>query len=127
MNEAIRTERRFGVTSQLTHEARRNLYVIRNQEGWPDVLDVMEMCCIELETKLINTEPSQKEDVLANHQTAKTAWLIFTHLQEKLDEQISLYLASVARKPLVPEMTPAEQEIENILDPTRPPPDYVEN
>jgi hypothetical protein len=122
----IRTERRFGVTAELTALQRRNLFVIRNGEGWTDVLDVMEMCCIEMETKLINTEPAAEQDVLANHRMAKAAWQIFTHLQTKIDDEISLYLASVAKKPLIPDMTREEQEIENILDPTRPSPDYLE-
>jgi hypothetical protein len=121
-----RTERSFGVTSALTPEARRNLFVIRNNEGWRDVLDVMEMCCIEMETKLINTEPAAEADVLANHRMAKAAWQIFTHLQTKIDDEISLYLSGVAKQPLIPEMSREEQDIENILDPTRPAPDYLE-
>jgi hypothetical protein len=127
MTEAIRTERRFGVTAELTPLQRRRLFNVRNEEGWADVLDVMEMCCIEMETKLINTEPSAEADVLANHRMAKAAWQIFTHLQAKIDEEISQYLSSVAKKPLIPEMTREEQEIDNILDPTRPLPEYLEN
>lgn len=128
MTEAIRTERRFGVTAELTAMQRRNLFTVRNSEGWMDVLDVMEMCCIEMETKLINTEPAAESDVLANHRMAKAAWQIFTHLQTKIDDEIAIYLGSVAKKPLIPDMTPEEQEIENILDPTRPRPDeYLEN
>lgn len=120
----IRTERRFGVTGELSALQRRNLFNVRNSDGWSDVLDVMEMCCIEMETKLINTEPAEEADVLANHRMAKAAWQIFTHLQAKIDDEISLYLSSVATKPLIPPMSREEQEIENILDPTRPAPDY---
>jgi hypothetical protein len=123
----IRTERRFGVTGELTAEQRRNLFGIRNDAGWPDVLDVMEMCCIEMETRLINTEPAAEKDVLANHRMAKAAWQIFTHLQAKIDEEISLYLASVANKPLMPELTREELITENLLDPTRPLPEQYEN
>jgi len=119
-----RTERRFGVTAGLTALQRRNLFTIRNSDGWSDVLDVMEMCCIEMETKLINTEPAAEADVLANHRMAKAAWQIFTHLQAKIDNEISFYLSGVATKPLIPAMTREEQEIENILDPTKPPPEY---
>ena len=122
-----RTERSFGVTSELNEEGRRQLFVIRNGEGWRYVLDVMEMCCIEMETKLINTEPAAEADVLANHRMARAAWQIFTHLQAKIDDEISLYLSGVAPKPLMPAMSREEQEIENMLDPTRPSPDYVEN
>lgn len=126
MSEDIRTERRFGVTADLTNQQRRNLYVIRNEEGWSDVLDVMEMCCIEIETALINTPAEAEAAVLANHKKAQVAWQVFTHLQAKIDEQIALYLSAVATKPLIPEMTREELQIENILDPTRPLPDYLE-
>jgi hypothetical protein len=126
IDTSIRTERRFGVTSELTMMQRRNLLSIRESEAWPDVLDVMEMCCIEIETRLINTDPEREAEVLANHKMAKAAWQIFTHLQQKMQDEITLYLAAVAKKPPIPELTPAEQLIENILDPTHPLPSEYE-
>ena len=123
----LRTERRFGVTSHLEPIQRRNLLSLRESEGWPDLLDVMEMCCIEIETDLINTPADDEAAVVANHKMAKAAWKIFTHLQAKVDEEISQYLASVAPKPLVPELTAQEQWVESVLDPTKPQPpdDYI--
>jgi hypothetical protein len=121
--EAVRTERSFGVTGQLTPEQRRDLAGIRASDAWPSLLDVMEMCCIEIETKLLNTDAADSDAVLANHKMAKAAWLIFTHLQEKVDSEISLYMASIAKQPPIPPMTYEEQETENILDPTRPLPE----
>jgi hypothetical protein len=119
---AIRTERRFGVTAELTPLQRRNLYQVRNSEAWADVLDVMEMCCIEVETHLINTNADREAEVLANHKMAKAAWQIFTHLQQKLDDEISQYLNTLTKPSVMPEPTREEQLIENILDPTRPMP-----
>jgi hypothetical protein len=119
MTEAIRSERRFGVTAELTPLQRRNLFQIRNSETWADLLDVMEMCCIEIETELINTAAEREAEVLANHKMAKAAWKIFTHLQEKVDKEISLYVNSNAAVAL-PLLTAEEQLVENMLDPTRP-------
>lgn len=119
MPDAIRTERRFGVTATLSLEARRNIMQVRNGPEWQDILDVMEMCCIETETRLINTPAEQELEVLANHKMAKAAWQIFTHMQEKIDIEISLYLNSITKQPLTPELTDEEREQENILDPTR--------
>jgi hypothetical protein len=119
---AIRTQRRFGVTAELTPLQRRNLYQVRNSEAWADVLDVMEMCCIEVETQLINTNADREAEVLANHKMAKAAWQIFTHLQKKLDDEISQYLNTLTKPSAMPEPTREEQLIENILDPTRPMP-----
>lgn len=123
----IRTERSFGVTGSLEPIQRRNLLSVRESEGWPDLLDVMEMCCIEMETDLINTAAENESAVVANHKMAKAAWKIFTHFQTKVDEEIALYMASVAPQPLVPELTPQEQWIEAVLDPTKPQPpdDYM--
>jgi len=104
-----------------------HLLNFRNSEVYPDVLDVLEMVCIETETKLINTDPADEAAVLANHKMAKAAWQLFTHMQEKIEEEANHYLKSVQQKPPVPELTLREQFIENLLDPTRPAPeeDYV--
>jgi hypothetical protein len=128
MNEPTRTERTFGVTSELKPIQRRNLLAFRNSEVYPDVLDVMEMVCIEVETKLINTDPADESAVLANHKMAKAAWQMFTHMQEKIEDESAAYLRSVEIKPPIPELTPREMLYENILDPTRPAPaedDYM--
>jgi hypothetical protein len=119
MNELIRNERTFGVTSELKPIQRRNLLNLQRSEVYPDLLDVLEMCCIETETNLINTDAADEAAVLANHKMAKAAWQIFTHMQDKIDSEAKLYLASVAPKPPVPEMTDEEKRIENILDPMR--------
>lgn len=122
-----RTERRFGVTAWLEPIQRRNLLMVRESEAWPDLLDVMEMCCIEIETDLINTPAENDAAVLANHKMAKAAWKIFTHFQNKVDEEISLYLASVVPKTPVPDLNSQEQWMENLLDPTKEqqPEDYM--
>jgi hypothetical protein len=126
MNE-VRTERSFGVTSQLKPHQRMHLYALRESDAWPDLLDVMEMVCIEKETDLINTDAADPERVLANHKMAKAAWQIFTHMQQKVDFEISQYLNATAKQPPVPKLTPQEQFIEHTLDPTKEPPpdDYM--
>jgi hypothetical protein len=126
MDDTIRTERSFGVTSELRPIQRRNLLAFRNSEVYPDVLDVLEMVCIETETNLINTDAADEKSVLANHRMAKAAWQMFTHMQEKIQSESDAYLRSVTPKPPVPELTPQEQMVENILDPTRPAPDEEE-
>jgi len=127
MND-IRTKRRFGVTASLKPVQRARLAGLYGSDVWPDALDVMEQCCIEIETKLINTPVAEKAAVLANHQLAQAAWRIFTHFQEKILNETSLYLESVAPKPAVPELTAAEKWAENVLDPLKTPPteeDYM--
>jgi len=123
MTEPIRTGRTFGVTSELKPSQRRNLLALRNSEVYPDVLDVMEMVCIETETNLINTDPANEAAVLANHKMAKAAWQMFTHMQEKIESESIAFLRSVEQQPPIPELTLREKLIENLLDPTRPAPD----
>jgi hypothetical protein len=118
MTDAIRDQRRFGVTANLSPSQVRNLFALRNSETWPDLLDVMEQCCIEIETVLINTDAHKEAEVLANHKMSKAAWMIFTHLQEKLNDVVSSYMASVEKPVFVPPMTAEEMERENILNPT---------
>jgi len=126
MNE-IRTERSFGVTSQLQPIQRMRPHAIRSSDGWPDLLDVVEMICIEMETDLINTDPADRIRVLENHKMAKAAWKIFTHLQSKVDSEISQHLIATQKQPPVPPLTPEEMFVEHTLDPTKEPPpdDYM--
>jgi hypothetical protein len=126
METPIRTARTFGVTAELQSIQRRNLFNLLNSEIYPDLLDVMEMVCIETETQLINTDAADESAVLANHKMAKAAWQLFTHMQEKIDSEVKLFLASVAKPIPVPELTPEELMIENILDPTHPLPSQAE-
>ena len=126
MEEPIRTERTFGVTAELRPAQRRNLLALRNSEVYPDLLDVLEMICIETETKLINTDPANEAEVLANHRMTKAAWQMFTHMQEKIELEASAFLRSVDRQPPIPELTEDEKLIENILDPTRPAPEETD-
>src|SRR5947209_1834445 len=111
----IRTERSFGVTGRLEPNQRIHLLHLVNSEVWPDLLDVMEMVCIELETKLINTDADKPDEVLANHQMAKSAWLVFTHMQEKIQLEAASHMASVVPKSVAPELTDEEAERDNIL------------
>jgi hypothetical protein len=126
MNE-IRTERSFGVTSHLQPIQRMRLHAIRNSDGWPDVLDVMEMCCIEIDTILINTPAEDETAVLANHKFTKAAWIIFEQFQKKIDIEISQHLTAIQKQPPVPPLTPEEMFVEHTLDPTKeqPPDDYM--
>jgi hypothetical protein len=116
----IRTERTFGVTASLRPNQRVHLMAFRNSEVYDDVLDVLEMVCIETESRLINTDAANEAEVLANHKMTKAAWQMFVHVQEKIDEEIKNYLQSVAKQPPIPALTYGEQLIENILDPTKP-------
>ena len=117
MIEPIRTERSFGVTSELRPAQRRNLLAFMNSEVYADVLDVLEMVCIETETQLINTDPADEASVLANHRMAKAAWQMFTHMQTKIDSESKAYLLSVAKQPPVPELTEREKFVESVLNP----------
>jgi hypothetical protein len=123
MTAPIRTERRFGVTAELSASAVANLFVLRNSQTWDDMLDVLEQCCIEVETLLINTPAEDEKAVLANHKMSKAAWMVFTHMQEKVDYSVALYLSRATKEPVVPPLTDEERERENILNPLNSPPD----
>jgi hypothetical protein len=118
MNGEIRTERRVGVTAKVTASAARNLYALAHSETWPDLLDVLERCCIEIETVLINTDPSEKMKVLENHKLSKAAWMMFEAMQEKIIAAGNTYFAGLEPTPVEPPMTDEERERENILNPT---------
>lgn len=112
-----RTERRFGVTAQQTPNAIARLYALRVSETWDDLLDVMEQVCIEVESRLINTDAEKENEVLANHKMSKSAWMVFIHMQEKVDACLNAYLSNVATQPEGRNFTDEEREREMILNP----------
>jgi L-rhamnose mutarotase len=114
----IRTERRFGVTAKLGPTQLRNLFALLHSETWPDLLDVMEQCCIEVETVLINTPAEDEAAVLANHKMSKAAWMIFEHMQNKMNNVDISYMASVEKPVHVPAPTREEMDRDNLLNPT---------
>lgn len=119
----LRTERTVGVTSELKPLQRQHLLAFLNSEVYPDVLDVLEQCCIEVETQLINTDPADQDAVLANHRMAKAAWQLFMHMQTKIADEANRHLQAMAKTPPIPALTSYEQLTDNILDPTNPPPE----
>lgn len=122
----LRTERSFGVTAQLTSNQRARLHAFRESDTYNDVLDVLEMVCIEKESELINTSPADRAAVLAHHQMAKAAWQIFTHIQDKIASETHLYLQSIDKQPAMPPLSARERLIDNILNPLLPAPDEDE-
>jgi len=118
----IRTERRFGVTAQLDPNALRRLYVTRSQDVWGDLLDVMEQCCIEIESTLINTDADDEKAVLANHKMSKAAWQIFTHFQERIDAELNTYLSTMLPTPTPSPRALEDLEREHLLNPMLPEP-----
>jgi hypothetical protein len=118
----IRTERVVGVTGELTPRAISNLFVLKNSQTWGDLLDVLEQCCIEIETELINTPVEDERAVLANHKYAKAAWVVFETMQKKIAVAAVTYQMRGAKEPVQPMVTDEEREIENTIDPTNYPP-----
>jgi hypothetical protein len=119
----LRTNRTFGVTAALEPIQRRNLTALRNSEVYDDLLDVMEMVCIEQETELINTDPADESAVLARHKMAKAAWQIFTGVQEKILSESQQHMRTVDKTPPIPPRTVQEQWMDATLDPTIPEPE----
>jgi len=118
MEPTVRTERRFGVTADLSPNALQNLYALRVSGAWEDLLDVLEQCCIEVETVLINTDAEDEPKVLANHKMSKAAWMIFTHMQNKVNDATVRYMNATIPLPVQPQLSAEELERENILNPT---------
>lgn len=124
---SLRTERTFGVSAELKPIQRRNLTALLNSDAYHDLLDVLEMVCIETETKLINTDADDEQAVLANHKMAKAAWQMFVHMQEKINFESQLFLRGAAKEPVIPRLTREERWKESTLNPTVPQSDDEED
>jgi hypothetical protein len=72
-----------------TEAERRALYQMVQQFGYNVLLDLMHDLCEEEDTRLINTEPANKEEVLAAHVMAKSRWNFFVDVQGKVEQEIN--------------------------------------
>jgi len=96
--------------------------MLRAEDVWQDLLDVMEQCCIEIESVLINTNADDEKAVLANHKMSKAAWQIFAHFQERIDGEVNTYLSNMLLTPTAPPRSFEELEREHLLNPLLPEP-----
>ena len=118
MAEPVRTERRFGVTAKLTPQQRNELMMMRMNLGWPTLLDVLEMACIEQETILINTDAADERAVLAQHRMAKAMWQMFEHMQTVVEGELRSHLETGANQPVAQGLTEEERYQNSVLNPT---------
>jgi hypothetical protein len=92
----IRTARSHGVREKLNSGERTALIQIRSMPGYEVLLDLMEMSCIEQESKLINTPVDRPDSVLAEHRMSKAFWQVFQAVQKKVEFEIALQLGMEA-------------------------------
>lgn len=81
LDQPIRTERSHGLKAEPPVDEKQALYNLVNSAGWPALLNVLERCCIEQETRLINREVEDDKGILAEHKMSKAYWQIFTRMQ----------------------------------------------
>jgi hypothetical protein len=93
----IRTDRRWGVTSHFDNSDRQKLIQLRNSEAWPVLLDVFEQSLIEMESAYINLSVSDPQAVLANHSKLQAGWQMFTHFQQKIEEECQIFNRQMER------------------------------
>jgi hypothetical protein len=94
VSDEIRDERTHGLRDHLTPSQRARLLTLQRSDGWEVLLDLMEMCCIEQETKLINVEVKDESGIIAEHRMAKAFWQVFTSLQKKVAVEVQMHLMS---------------------------------
>jgi hypothetical protein len=80
-----RTQRTLSVRDRaFSPEKLQRIARLALDPGYEDLLDIMEMACIEQETALINTPVEQMDRVLGEHCLAKAAWQFFTYIQKQV-------------------------------------------
>jgi hypothetical protein len=87
-----------GLKSKLSTGQQQALYQLSEHPGYAVLLDVMEMACIEQDTRLINTDAAKPEDVLNEHRMSKTFWQIFVAVQKKVAYEREEYLGTLEKE-----------------------------
>jgi|GEM_PF-2970961 len=103
-----------GLRSKLTKMQQGHLYQLSEQPGYQVLLDVIEMACVEQDTKLINTDPAEPETVLAEHRMSKAFWQIFVAIQKKVEYEREEFLA-VRRQAEAPDDVTDEETDSEIM------------
>jgi hypothetical protein len=103
-----------GLRSKLSKMQQGHLYQLSEQPGYQVLLDVIEMACVEQDTKLINADPAQPETVLSEHRMSKAFWQIFVAIQKKVEYEREEFLA-IRMKENAPEAVPDEETDQEIL------------
>jgi hypothetical protein len=117
MSEDIRDERTHGLKDHLTPSQRARLLSLRRSDGYEVLLDLMEMCCIEQETKLINVDVKDESGIIAEHRMAKAFWQVFTSLQKKVEVEVMLHTTAEEEARLARQEEEGEDPAQRILRP----------
>lgn len=99
----LRAPNTAGLRSKLNTEQRSQLYRLSEHPGYQVLLDVIEMACVEQDTRLINTDASTPEAVLTEHRMSKAFWQIFIAIQKKIEFEREEYLGLQAKQVAGPE------------------------
>jgi hypothetical protein len=83
---------------ELNQQQRIYLVGLVQSPAWQVLLDIMESQCVLQETKLLNTEASDREKVLVEHTKAQMMWQFFVGVQQKVKYEIN----EATDKPKVP-------------------------
>ena len=89
---AVRQPNTAGLRSKLNRSQQHALYLLSESAGYQTLLDVIEMACVEQDTRLINTDAAHPEDVLNEHRMSKAFWQIFVAIQKKVEYERGEYL-----------------------------------
>jgi len=89
MDVRIRTTRKLKVTEvEISDEERELLAQLANDSRYEALLNLMERCCIEIETAHFNTSVNNPEEILGGHALAKACWLFFTYIQKRVQNAV---------------------------------------
>lgn len=69
----------------LSNRDRQDLVSVREMPGYDIIMKLAEEECESFATELINTNPANKEEVLARHSMTKSAWQFFLRLQKRIE------------------------------------------
>jgi hypothetical protein len=92
MSDEIRKARTHGLRERLDPADRGHLLQIRFMPGYEVLLDLIEMACIEQETRLINVPVEDESTIVAEHKMAKAFWQVFQALQRKVNTEVNFQM-----------------------------------
>ena len=110
----VRQANTAGLRAQLNSTQRQALFQLTESAGYQVFLDIMEMACVEQDTRLVNSDPAHPETVLAEHRMSKAFWQIFVAVQKKIEYERVEFLG-IRKGAEQHQSAPTEEELDTGL------------
>lgn len=88
--------RNAAVPTTLNEVQRNHLYQLTLHQGWPVLLQLMEMFCLVQDAALYSVDPGDERKVIAEHRIGLATWNLYDKVQNQVKYEVNELLGNKA-------------------------------